>query len=132
MALILSPNHEKELFSEQSVIISTLAMGIPLSEPAIVRAVAVDHTRISVSWEPGPFPNGPILSYVLQIKDLTPDGYFALKVLINIFRIYIFFLHMAKFLYHNTGLKMSTFLSYFFPALQGVVCDSRLLLHVEK
>lgn len=81
VALILSPNHEKELFSEQSVIISTLPMGVPFSEPAIVRAVAVDHTRISISWEPGPFPNGPILSYVLQIKDLTPDGYFGLKVL---------------------------------------------------
>lgn len=82
VALILSPNHEKELFSEQSVIISTLPEGTPLSEPAIVRAVAVDHTRISVSWEPGPFPNGPILSYVLQIKDLT--GYSALKVSVRL------------------------------------------------
>lgn len=102
VALILSPNHEKELFSEQSVIISTLPMGIPLSEPAIVRAVAVDHTRISVSWEPGPFPNGPILSYVLQIKDLTPDGYFALKVLINIFFLIFFFLfaYMAKLFFY--------------------------------
>lgn len=80
VALILSSNHEKELFSEQSVIISTLPMGKPLSEPAIVRAVAVDHTRISVSWEPGPFPNGPILSYVLKIKDLSPTGYLTLKV----------------------------------------------------
>lgn len=132
MALILSPNHEKELFSEQSVIISTLAMGIPLSEPAIVRAVAVDHTRISVSWEPGPFPNGPILSYVLQIKDLTPDGYFALKVLINIFRIYIFFLHMAKFLYHNTGLNEHFSFLFFSCVARSRVCDSRLLLHVEK
>ncbi|XP_037036977.1 protein sevenless isoform X3 [Bradysia coprophila] len=79
VALILSSNHEKELFSEQSVIISTLPMGKPLSEPAIVRAVAIDHTRISISWEPGPFPRGPILSYVLQINDNRPNGYFALK-----------------------------------------------------
>lgn len=46
-----------------------------------MRAVAVDHSRISISWEPGPFPNGPVLSYVLQIKDLHPIGYSALKVL---------------------------------------------------
>lgn len=52
-----------------------------MSKPAIVRAVAIDHTRISVSWEPGPFPNGPLLSYVLQIKDITNiDGYSAIKV----------------------------------------------------
>lgn len=56
VALILSSNHEKELFSEQSVIISTLPKGKPMSEPAIVRAVAIDHTRISISWGPGPFP----------------------------------------------------------------------------
>lgn len=70
--------------SEQSVIISTLAQGVPLSTPAIVRAVAVDHTRISVSWEPGPFPNGPILSYVLQIED-TQTNEFKLKVQIALF-----------------------------------------------
>lgn len=77
---MLSSKHNEVLPSEQSVPISTLPAGVPLSEPAIVRAVAVDHTRISVSWEAGPFPNGPILSYVLQIKDLNPDGYSALKV----------------------------------------------------
>jgi hypothetical protein len=44
-----------------------------------VRATAVDSSRISVSWEPGPFPNGPVLSYVLQINEL-PEGYSALKV----------------------------------------------------
>lgn len=81
--MILSTTHDEVQTSEQSVIIMTLASGVPRSEPAIVRAVAVDHTRISVSWEPGPFPNGPILSYVLQIKDLNPDGYSALKVFLT-------------------------------------------------
>uniref|UniRef100_A0A182MQB4 Tyrosine-protein kinase receptor n=1 Tax=Anopheles culicifacies TaxID=139723 RepID=A0A182MQB4_9DIPT len=79
VALLLSPNHDQVLTSEQSVIISTLPSGVPTSEPTIVRAVAVDHSRISISWEPGPFPNGPVLSYVLQIKDLHPIGYSALK-----------------------------------------------------
>ena len=93
VALILSEIHEKEIFSEQSVIISTLPSGIPLSKPAIVRAVAVDHTRISVSWGPGPFPNGPILSYVLQINDSLVDGYNALKVHINKI-VYAFAVHI--------------------------------------
>uniref|UniRef100_A0A182VVI6 Tyrosine-protein kinase receptor n=1 Tax=Anopheles minimus TaxID=112268 RepID=A0A182VVI6_9DIPT len=79
VALLLSPHHDQVLTSEQSVIISTLPSGVPTSEPTIVRAVAVDHSRISISWEPGPFPNGPVLSYVLQIKDLYPIGYSALK-----------------------------------------------------
>uniref|UniRef100_A0A182N0T5 Tyrosine-protein kinase receptor n=1 Tax=Anopheles dirus TaxID=7168 RepID=A0A182N0T5_9DIPT len=83
VALLLSPHHDQVLTSEQSVIISTLPSGVPTSEPTIVRAVAVDHSRISISWEPGPFPNGPVLSYVLQIKDLHPIGYSALKVVLG-------------------------------------------------
>ncbi|KFB37897.1 AGAP000015-PA-like protein [Anopheles sinensis] len=79
VALLLSPKHDQVLTSEQSVIISTLPSGVPTSRPRIVRAVAVDHSRISISWEPGPFPNGPVLSYVLQIKELHPIGYSAIK-----------------------------------------------------
>ncbi|XP_055602255.1 proto-oncogene tyrosine-protein kinase ROS isoform X2 [Uranotaenia lowii] len=92
VALMLSSQHEEMLISEQSVIILTLPMGSPMSEPKIVRAVAVDHSRISISWEPGPFPNGPVLSYVLQIKDTDPLGYSALKDIpeSNSSRYYIF------------------------------------------
>ena len=78
VALLLSEN--EAIISEQSVIISTLAQGIPMSKPIIVRCLAVDQTRISISWEPGAFVNGPILSYALLIKDLIPTGYFAIKV----------------------------------------------------
>lgn len=66
MALLLSP-HSEPIVSEPSVVISTLAAGIPSSPPIIIRATAVDAKRISVSWKPGPFPNGPIHSYVLEI-----------------------------------------------------------------
>ncbi|XP_065076468.1 proto-oncogene tyrosine-protein kinase ROS isoform X3 [Ochlerotatus camptorhynchus] len=92
VALILSPNRNDVLISEQSVIIQTLPKGVPTSEPKIVRAVAVDHSRISISWEPGPFPNGIILTYVLQITDLDPEGYNALKDIpeSNSSRYYIF------------------------------------------
>lgn len=69
VALELSRQREEYLTSEESVVISTLEQGKPQSTPRIVSAIAVDHSRISVTWEPGPFPNGPILSYVLEIVD---------------------------------------------------------------
>lgn len=84
IALPLSNKQDEFLFSDQSIIISTLAQGRP-QEPANVRAIAVDHTRISVSWTPGAFPNGPILSYKLQIKDVAPVGYSAIKVFLRDF-----------------------------------------------
>lgn len=80
VALILSSFREIELYSEQSLVIITAEEGPPQSEPDIVRAVAVDHTRISISWEPGLLKNGPILFYVLQINESKRDTYFAIKV----------------------------------------------------
>ncbi|XP_044740104.1 proto-oncogene tyrosine-protein kinase ROS [Chrysoperla carnea] len=78
VAVLLWPNNADELVvSEPSVVISTLPLGVPSSAPIIVRAVAVDSSRISISWEPGPFPNGPILSYVLQI--VSQDHHPVLK-----------------------------------------------------
>lgn len=77
MALILSSFREIELYSEQSLVIITAEEGPPQSEPDIVRAVAVDHTRISISWEPGLLKNGPILFYPLQIKGTNSEEKFA-------------------------------------------------------
>lgn len=78
--LLSNENHDEFLISEKSVVISTLSDGVPTSKPNIIRCAAVDQTRISISWESGPFPNGPILSYVLEIKDFHPAGYHAVKV----------------------------------------------------
>lgn len=80
VALILSAFREIELYSEQSLVIITAEGGPPASEPAIVRAVAVDHARISISWEQGRLKNGPILFYVLTIKESNQNGYFTYKV----------------------------------------------------
>ncbi|KOC66937.1 Proto-oncogene tyrosine-protein kinase ROS [Habropoda laboriosa] len=67
--LLKSSQHNPEpIVSAPSVVIRTLAAGLPTSAPVIVRAVAVDSCRASVSWEPGPFPNGPLLSYVLRLQ----------------------------------------------------------------
>ncbi|XP_034935442.1 proto-oncogene tyrosine-protein kinase ROS isoform X2 [Chelonus insularis] len=67
--LLKSSQHNPEpIVSSPSVVILTLAEGRPTSAPVIVRAAAVDSCRVSVSWEPGPFVNGPLLSYVLQLQ----------------------------------------------------------------
>ncbi|CAG9858272.1 unnamed protein product [Phyllotreta striolata] len=67
--------------SSESVVISTAPDGPPASPPQNVRANPVDSSSISISWEPGPFPHGPLLSYVLnitdnhrsEVKDIPPD-----------------------------------------------------------
>lgn len=69
------------IVSEPSLVILTLASGLPRSKPHILTVTATDPTRVSVTWKPGPFPNGPILSYVLSIDEL-PFGYKAHKVII--------------------------------------------------
>ncbi|XP_031846803.1 receptor protein-tyrosine kinase sevenless isoform X3 [Nomia melanderi] len=67
--LLKSSQHNPEpIVSAPSVVIRTLAAGFPTSAPVIVRAAVVDSCRVSVSWEPGPFPNGPLLSYVLRLQ----------------------------------------------------------------
>nr|XP_012141859.1 PREDICTED: proto-oncogene tyrosine-protein kinase ROS isoform X2 [Megachile rotundata] len=67
--LLKSSQHNPEpIVSAPSVVIRTLADGLPTSAPVIVRAAVVDSCRVSVSWEPGPFPNGPLLSYVLRLQ----------------------------------------------------------------
>lgn len=78
--MILSSFREIELYSEQSLVMITAEEGPPQSKPDIVRAVAVDHTRISISWEPGLLKNGPILFYVLKIKESDRDSNFTIKV----------------------------------------------------
>lgn len=60
--------------------IITAEGGPPQSEPTIMRAVVVDHTRISISWEQGRLKNGPILFYVLRVKESNQDGFETVKV----------------------------------------------------
>lgn len=78
MALLLSEN--EVIYSEPSVDISTNEEGIPESPPIIKHASTVDQTRIMVEWMSGLKNNGPILSYKLEIRDLTQTGYYAVKV----------------------------------------------------
>uniref|UniRef100_T1HB35 Tyrosine-protein kinase receptor n=1 Tax=Rhodnius prolixus TaxID=13249 RepID=T1HB35_RHOPR len=76
--VVLLAQETELVASESSLVIGTLPSGLPSSPPSLVRATAPDPTRVSVSWLPGPFPNGPILSYVVSI-DEQPNGYKAHK-----------------------------------------------------
>lgn len=86
MALLLSEN--EAIYSEPSVVISTSEEGVPESTPVIEQIGAVDQTRIMVSWKSGLKNNGPILSYKLEIRDLTQPGYNAVKVVMTFNRSY--------------------------------------------
>ncbi|XP_077293792.1 receptor protein-tyrosine kinase sevenless [Arctopsyche grandis] len=79
VAVLLSTHHTDPIVSAASVVISTMAYGPPSSAPVELRVAAVDSNRISLSWEPGPFPNGRILSYILTISEIGPNRYSALK-----------------------------------------------------
>ncbi|XP_055926559.1 proto-oncogene tyrosine-protein kinase ROS-like isoform X2 [Argiope bruennichi] len=57
------------LFSEESIAISTLPYGAPSTPPTITCLTAVSCSRVSMSWDPPPLVNGPILSYVLLIYE---------------------------------------------------------------
>ncbi|KAJ8716622.1 hypothetical protein PYW07_003249 [Mythimna separata] len=67
------------VYSAPSVVISTLENGKPSSAPSSLRAVAPDPSRVAISWEPGPFPNGPLISYVLRLTDTQPNTNDALE-----------------------------------------------------
>ncbi|KAH9630492.1 hypothetical protein HF086_000705 [Spodoptera exigua] len=67
------------VYSAPSVVISTLESGKPSSAPTSLRAAAPDPSRVAISWEPGPFPNGPLISYVLRLADTQPNTNDALE-----------------------------------------------------
>lgn len=67
------------VYSAPSVVISTLESGKPSSAPSSLRAAAPDPSRVAISWEPGPFPNGPLISYVLRLADTQPNTNDALE-----------------------------------------------------
>lgn len=71
------------VYSAPSVVISTLESGKPSSAPSSLRAAAPDPSRVAISWEPGPFPNGPLISYVLRLTNTQPNTNDAVEVFIG-------------------------------------------------
>ncbi|RWS11184.1 proto-oncogene tyrosine-protein kinase ROS-like protein [Dinothrombium tinctorium] len=55
------------VFSLPSLEIVTAAYGEPSTPPVITSLVATGPTHISVSWEPPPYPNGPLIAYMLYL-----------------------------------------------------------------
>ncbi|XP_036338669.1 LOW QUALITY PROTEIN: protein sevenless [Rhagoletis pomonella] len=47
----------------------TVAGGVPLSTPVIKEVFALDHSHISIAWQPGVFSCGPITGYVLFLEN---------------------------------------------------------------
>ncbi len=62
------------LTSDESQTVTTLPYGPPSTPPLKLQAVVLDSTRISISWDPPFFPNGPLISYSLTIKEASPSG----------------------------------------------------------
>ncbi|OXU31361.1 hypothetical protein TSAR_014934 [Trichomalopsis sarcophagae] len=60
--------NDEPLFSQPSPAILTFPSGPPTSAPVILRALAIDHSRIYVNWKEGLFTNGPLFSYVLRLQ----------------------------------------------------------------
>ncbi|XP_042904175.1 proto-oncogene tyrosine-protein kinase ROS isoform X2 [Parasteatoda tepidariorum] len=77
VAWILLKNYPP-LFSEESIVISTLPYGAPSTAPVITCLTVVSPSRVSLSFDPPPYPNGPILSYVLYIYEY-PSGNIMIK-----------------------------------------------------
>ncbi|XP_014223646.1 proto-oncogene tyrosine-protein kinase ROS [Trichogramma pretiosum] len=61
------------IFSRPSASILTAPSGPPSSAPRLVKALAVDHSRIYVHWRPGTYTSGPLYSYVLQLQQIRVE-----------------------------------------------------------
>ncbi|XP_077540102.1 receptor protein-tyrosine kinase sevenless isoform X2 [Haemaphysalis longicornis] len=77
VAWILLPN-QSPLYSQPSVVISTLPYGVPSTPPKITSLTTIGPRSIAVSWDPPLFPNGPILSYALYLVE-HPSGFTTVK-----------------------------------------------------
>lgn len=70
LVIVLASDREP-LTSEQSAAIQTLPSGLPSSPPIHLQAVVLDANRISISWDPPLYPNGPLVSYSLTIQEAS-------------------------------------------------------------
>lgn len=57
------------LMSDETPNITTLPSGAPSVAPANLRVESADSERVSIAWDPPIFPNGPIISYTLTIRE---------------------------------------------------------------
>jgi len=70
LVIVLASDREP-LTSDESAPVLTLPSGLPGSPPVNLQAVALDANRISISWDPPHYPNGPLVSYSLNIQEAS-------------------------------------------------------------
>ena len=70
LVIVLASDREP-LTSDESAPVLTLPYGLPSSPPVNLQAVVLDANRISISWDPPHYPNGPLVSYSLNIREAS-------------------------------------------------------------
>ena len=70
LVIVLASDREP-LTSDESAPVLTLPYGLPSSPPVNLQAVVLDSNRISISWDPPHYPNGPLVSYSLNIQEAS-------------------------------------------------------------
>ena len=70
LVIVLASDREP-LTSDESAPVLTLPYGLPSSPPVNLQAVVLDANRISISWDPPHYPNGPLVSYSLNIQEAS-------------------------------------------------------------
>lgn len=70
LVIVLASDREP-LTSEESAPVVTLPSGLPSSPPINLEVVVLDANRISITWDPPYYPNGPLISYSLNIQEAS-------------------------------------------------------------
>ena len=73
LVIVLASDREP-LTSDESAPVRTLPSGLPSSPPVNLQAVVLDANRISISWDPPHYPNGPLVSYSLNIQEASSQN----------------------------------------------------------
>ncbi|XP_071506845.1 proto-oncogene tyrosine-protein kinase ROS-like [Diadema antillarum] len=75
---VITPRHT--LTSNQSRDVRTEESGAPSTSPTITSLTSSSPSAISVSWEPPPFPNGPITGYSITVQNFMGQPYVVRSV----------------------------------------------------
>ncbi|XP_030850010.1 proto-oncogene tyrosine-protein kinase ROS [Strongylocentrotus purpuratus] len=75
---VITPRHT--LTSQATSSVQTLPFGVPSTAPTITSIVSSSPTTISLTWDPPPFPNGPIIGYTIAVQNFFNEARIVLGV----------------------------------------------------
>lgn len=75
---VITPRHI--LTSPQSNDVQTLQSGVPSTAPTITSIISSSPSSISLTWDPPPFPNGPITGYIIAVQSFLNQAAIARMV----------------------------------------------------